>query len=77
MGEISSELQASLDRASKALEKKWSEEKIKRENVYLIDIPEQSIRVSGDTEAKYVLSMLKNVRIHGTYRVIKGGKSCR
>lgn len=77
MSEISSDLQASFDRASQALEKKWSREKTQRENVYLIDIPEQSIRVSGDTEAKYVLSLLKNVRIHGTYRVNKGGKPCR
>lgn len=74
MSEISSELQASLDRASKALEKKWSEEKIKRENVYLIDIPEQSIKVSGDIEARNILSLLKSIRIHGTYRVTKGTK---
>lgn len=74
MSEISSDLQASFDRASKALEKKWSREKTQHENVYLIDIPEQSIKVSGDIEARNILSLLKSIRVHGIYRVTKGTK---
>lgn len=74
MQEGKSMLQASIDRASSALERRWAKEKEEVGNLYLIDIPAQSIKVQGDMEAKSILSLLKSIHIHGTYRITKGTK---
>ena len=74
---VSEELKHTLMRTHKALQKRWEMEKQDAETVYTIDIPAQTLTISGETRAQNVLLTLKSLKVSGTYRVKKGGVDAR
>lgn len=70
---MSEELKRALIRTHAALQKRWEEDKKDAETVYEIDIPAQSLTISGETRAQNVLLTLKSLKVTDTYRIRKGG----
>lgn len=56
-----------------ALRERWARGMEGTATVYSIDIPAQSLTVTGEEFASNILKTLKGAGVKGTYRIKKGG----